>query len=109
MSYWQGARDDRGVICVILASWKYSAREGVPEISRRGYQDRWSQEFQAIAYSRRVQERVMVKRETRLIDDTQMVIVALSMKGKMKTIFFVWGFGFDFNLTMNLTELFWKK
>lgn len=74
-----------------------------------GITARWYREDRAIAYSIRVQERVMVKSETSLIDNTKIVIGGLSIKGKMTTIFLVWGFGLVFNLTVFLAELFWKK
>lgn len=49
---------------------------------------RWQHEFVAVANSLRVQERVMVKSEIGLVDNTKTDTESLTMKGKLATIFF---------------------
>lgn len=55
-----------------------------------GIIQRLEQESVGIAVARRVQDRFKMKDKTTIIDDTDKSLAALTMEGKVVTIFFVW-------------------
>lgn len=62
---------------------------GFLRLEAAGIPDRWMQEFMAIVYSRRVQDRVKVISPTQMIQDGH-TVMELTIEGKIATIFLLW-------------------